>query len=248
MDERSEIPRSTSRVRAVAAAIGLTYGSYAAGAIVILVASAILAAFGIQVMARPPLRLLLNSLLLQGVTFGGIAIVYLKVRDLGIDFISFSMPDRRDTLVALGGIIVLLGLLFVLSSIISLLGLQSAQNRVMEIGRHHPGVFLALIPLSFLLIGPGEELLFRGLVQGTLSESLHPARAIILASALFASIHLISLSGDGKLVYIGTAFVLALVLGTAYEYTENLVVPVIMHGAYNAVQFAGAYLLATGSL
>ena len=90
--------------------------------------------------------------------------------------------------------------------------------------------------------------MFRGLVQGTLRENFHPARAIILASALFASIHLFSLSGEGKLVYIGIAFVLALVLGAAYEYTDNLAVPAVIHGTYNAVQFAESYLAATGGL
>ncbi|MFC7197304.1 CPBP family intramembrane glutamic endopeptidase [Halosimplex aquaticum] len=69
-------------------------------------------------------------------------------------------------------------------------------------------MFLLLIPLSFLVVGPGEELLYRGLVQGTLRETLHPARAIVLASALFASIHLFSLTGEGKLVYVGIAFAL----------------------------------------
>ena len=66
----------------------------------------------------------------------------------------------------------------------------------------------------------------------------HPVGAIVLASALFASVHLFSLSGQGKFVYIGIVFGLA----------HNLVVPALIHGAYNAVQFGGAYLAATGGL
>ena len=65
---------------------------------------------------------------------------------------------------------------------------------------------------------------------------------------MFASIHLFSLSGDGKFVYIVIAFVLALALGAACEYTDNFTVPALIHGAYNAVQFASAYLTATGGL
>ncbi len=34
----------------------------------------------------------------------------------------------------------------------------------------NPDVLLLLIPASFLLIGPGEELLFRGVVQGRLRD------------------------------------------------------------------------------
>lgn len=237
--------QSMSRIRSVSTAIGLTYGSYIVGNIVLLAIITVLAAIGLQIMTRPSLRLLLSTVLLQGVTFGGIAIVYLKFRGLDFDFVPVSVPSKREIGVIVGGFLLLLVLLFASSAFVSSLGLESAQNRVVETGQQNPLAFLLLVPLSFLLIGPGEELLFRGLVQGTLREALHPARAIVLASALFASIHFFSLSGEGKFVYIGIAFVLALVLGATYEYTSNLTVPALIHGAYNAVQFASAYVTAT---
>lgn len=239
---------ATSRVQSVSTAIGLTYGSYIAGALVILVVATIVRLFGVELSLHPALRIFLNTVFLQGVTFGGIALVYLKLRDLKFEFIPIRIPAKRDIAVTAGGIIALLGLLFAASSVITALGLSSAQNQIVEVGRANPSVFLLLIPLQFLLVGPGEELLFRGLVQGTLRETFHPARAVILASALFASVHLFSLTGDGKLVYIGTAFVLALVLGAAYEYTDNLIVPAFMHATYNAVQFAGAYMTASSGI
>ncbi|MFC7059876.1 hypothetical protein [Halovenus salina] len=37
-------------------------------------------------------------------------------------------------------------------------------------------------------------------------------------------------------------------MGATYEYTGNLTVPAMIHGAYNAVQFASAYLTATGGV
>ncbi|MXR43069.1 CPBP family intramembrane metalloprotease [Halobaculum sp. WSA2] len=239
---------STSRIRSVVTAIGLTYGSTIIGSVVVAAAATLLAVFGIDVTARPSLRLVLSTVLLQGVTFGGLAVLYLKFRDLDVDFVPLTIPDRRDVAVTIAGIVTLLGLLVIASRIISSFGLESAQNQIVTIGQQNPAVFLLLVPLSFLLVGPGEELLYRGLVQGTLRETLHPARAIVLASALFASIHLFSLTGEGKLVYVGIAFVLALVLGATYEYTDNLAVPAVIHGAYNAVQFASAYLTATGGI
>ena len=99
-----------------------------------------------------------------------------------------------------------------------------------------------------MLIGPGEELLYRGLIQGLFKESFGPLRAIVLASGLFAVVHVFSLSGTGKLTYIVIVFGLALILGGIYEYTDNLVVPAFIHGTYNAVQFALAYLQTTGGL
>lgn len=238
----------SSRIQSVFTAIGLTYGSIITGTVVIIVATAMLRIFGIDVTSRPSVRLLMSTVLLQGVTFGGIGILYLKFRDRDFSFVPFTLPDKRDAIIIIGGIVALLGLLFTVSKIISSLGLESAQNQVVAVGQQNPEVFLLLVPLSFLLVGPGEELLFRGLVQGILRETLHPTRAIVLASALFASIHLFSLTGEGKLVYISVAFVLAIVLGATYEYTGNLTVPAVIHAAYNAVQFAGAYLTATGGL
>ncbi|MDF9748454.1 CPBP family intramembrane glutamic endopeptidase [Natrinema salsiterrestre] len=236
---------SSSRLQSASAAIGLTYGSYLVGNIVILLVVLVLGGIGINLMTRPSLRLLLSTVLLQGVTYGGIVIIYLKVRSLSPEFIPFSLPDKHDLIVIIVGIVALLGLLFAMSSVISYLGIESAENQAVEIGEQNPATLLLLILLSFLLVGPGEELLFRGLVQGALRESFGPTRAIVLASALFASIHLFSLSGDGKFVYIGIAFVLALVLGATYEHTDNIIVPSLIHGVYNAIQFALAYLAVT---
>jgi membrane protease YdiL (CAAX protease family) len=42
--------------------------------------------------------------------------------------------------------------------------------------------------------------------------------------------------------------VLSLVLGWVYYRTENLLVPIFVHGAFNAIQFAGLYVRLTGGL
>jgi membrane protease YdiL (CAAX protease family) len=239
---------TATRVRSVGTAIGLTYGSIIAGNLVILIAITVLSGFGISVTSSPSLQLLLSTVLLQGVTFGGIALLYLRVRGLDFDFAPFTLPSRHSVAVIVTGFFVLLGILAATSLTLTSLGIESAENQVVTVGEQNPEVFLLLIPLSFLLVGPGEELLFRGVVQGVLRETLSPARSIALASALFASIHLFALTGEGKIVYIAIAFALALILGATYEYTDNLTVPALIHGAYNAVQFAGAYLTATGGM
>ena len=79
-------------------------------------------------------------------------------------------------------------------------------------------------------------------------ESYRPVIAILLASGLFAVPHVFSLSGQGKVVSVSIVFLLALVLGVSYEYSDNIVVPSVIHGTFNAVQFGGAYLLSTGAI
>ena len=119
-----------------------------------------------------------------------------------------------------------------------------ASNRVGELGVQNPELLLLLVPLSILLVGPGEELLFRGVVQGVLKQSFGPAGAIVIAAAIFAAIHFVALSGGvgARLVTITILFLPSLVFGTAYERSNNLVVPAMIHGAYNATLFAGLYL------
>lgn len=236
------------QLRSVGTSIGLALSAFVIGNVIVLGTGVILEAVGIPVFSRPSRSLFLSTVLLQGVTFGGLALVYLRIRDLGWGFINVHLPNLRDMGVTVGGSLLLLTILGVASVLLSSLGLQSAQNQVVEVGEQNPVVFLLLVPLSFLLIGPGEELLFRGLIQGTLREAFQPVGAIVLASGLFAVVHLFSISGEGKLIYIGVVFGLALVLGGTYEYTDNLIVPSLIHGAYNAVQFGGAYLAATGTV
>lgn len=219
----------------------IVFGSFLVGNIIVLLAIQFLMISGVPVLERPGLRLGISTVLLQGVAFGGIGLLYHRTRDLEIRPIVARVPSLRETGWILGGAIVLFGTERVISFLISTIGIEVAQNQVVKVARDNPTVILLLMVFSILVVGPGEELLYRGVVQGRLRESFSSLPAIVLASGLFASIHLFSLQGGGKLVYVGVAFVLALILGTLYEYTGNLVVPSLVHGVYNAAQFGLVY-------
>ena len=240
--------RTRSGVRAVLLAIGVAVLAFVVGNLLVVLTALVLALFGIALLSAPALQVLVSTVLLQGVAFGGTALLYLRYRGNGLAFLRARVPTLRDVGWILGGFAALLGLLALTQVVFTALGIQSAQNQIVELASGNPIVFLLLVPLSFLLVGPGEELLFRGLVQGTIAEALHPARAVVLASAIFALVHYGSLAGSGKFAYLGVVFALALVLGATYELTDNLVVPALIHGAYNAVQFGIQYLAATGGL
>lgn len=237
-----------SGLAAFVLAIAVAGGAFLVGALLVSAIGVVLAAVGIRLQSRPALMLGVSVVGLQGIAFGGTALAYLRLRGRGLSLLRARVPTLRDWGWIVGGFCLLLGLLVVVGRLFSALGIQSAQNQVVELGAANPVIFLLMIPLSFLLVGPGEELLFRGLVQGTLAEALHPAWAVVLASAIFAVVHYTSLAGSGKFAYLGVVFALALVLGASYELTDNLVVPALIHGAYNAAQFAVQYLAATGGL
>lgn len=217
--------------------------------VAIIVGRILVLSFGFFDVENIFIQIPLEIVMVQGVTFGGVTLVYLYLRNLGLEFLNIRMPSLRDIVWIVFGFGLLLGIVMVIGFIIQQTGVESARNVIQERAENAPEAFLLLIPLSFLLIGPGEELLFRGLIQGSMREVFGPIAAIGLASVIFAIIHFPSLTVQGsQFVYIFVVFGLSLVLGTAYERTDNLVVPAVIHGTYNALQFLLLYLVTTGLL
>ncbi|NHN61554.1 MULTISPECIES: CPBP family intramembrane glutamic endopeptidase [Halorussus] len=234
--------------RALFAAAALGLGGYAFAVVVVGLASVALLAAGVPLMERPALLLALSVVMGQGVAFGAFALGYLVYTGRGPRFVGVRLPTLRDVGWSVGGTVALFAGLVALSALFSAFGVRSASNAVEQFGEQDPRIFLLLVPLSFLFIGPGEELLYRGVVQGRLREAFGPWVAITASSFVFAVVHVFSLQGAGKLAYLAVLLVLSPVLGAAYERTGNLVVPSLIHGAFNAVQFYVAYLGATGGL
>ncbi|MCR8915070.1 CPBP family intramembrane glutamic endopeptidase [Marinobacter panjinensis] len=85
-----------------------------------------------------------------------------------------------------------------------------------------------LIALS-VFAGVGEELLFRGAIQGWLAQHVHDAVAIVLASLLFGLVHYLSFT------YFVLATGLGMTLGTVYALTDSLVLVMVWHGVYDMI-------------
>nr|WP_303647111.1 CPBP family intramembrane glutamic endopeptidase [Haloarchaeobius salinus] len=103
-------------------------------------------------------------------------------------------------------------------------------------------VYGLLLVGNLLLIGPAEELLFRGVIQGRLRESFGPALAIGITSLGFALSHVPSYwIGGSDLLTSGVFFALlgiaagGIILGGIYERTKNLIVVALIHGLINAI-------------
>lgn len=186
----------------------------------------------------------MSLIALQGLAFPLVSLTYLHRRGLGRDFLDYSMPSLRELgqtfLTFLGTI----ALIIVAGVVIQTLGLEAASNTAGETASANPEIIPFLILASFLLIGPGEELLFRGVIQGTLRKHFSAPTAILLASGAFAPLHITALIGDlqAGLVTIAVLFLPSLAFGYAYEKTDNLVVPALAHGLYDAFLFAMLYL------
>lgn len=229
-----------AKVRALGGAIGLVAAAVVAAVVVPISVFAVMAIAGAE--PTPSLVVGLSIVLTQGVSFGGVALLYLALRR-GRVRVPLRVPTAQDVQWMIGGSVLALAAVVVGGLLVTLIGVEPGAHQVQEIGAADPEIFAMLIPLSFLLIGPGEELLFRGVIQGRLRQAFGPVAAVSLAAAIFAAIHVVALTGpaSARLAGVAVLFLPSLVFGLSYERTHNIAVPAVIHGAYNATLLAASY-------
>jgi len=189
---------------------------------------------------------LAGTAVLLGATAAGqlafLAVGYAYVRVRGVP-VPVRRPDRDDLVAILGGTVLALVTATGLSVLLSMLDLVP-DSVIGDVVETDPTFLLGLAALSVVLVAPAEELLFRGAIQGRLRQRVGPIPAVLGASLLFGSMHLSNYSGAFATVVAGALLITAVgsILGALYEYTDNLVVPVVTHAAYNVVLMLLAYL------
>ncbi|MGQ4556752.1 CPBP family glutamic-type intramembrane protease [Halobellus sp. GM3] len=181
----------------------------------------------------------------QFIGFGVAGVGYLLVTDQ-TDLVPIRAPTRRDLTWLVGGFLALLAMYAGIVGVLTAFGIQGGDSVIVEQGSGQPVYFLYLIPVTVLLVGPTEELIFRGIVQGLFRRAYGSAVAVAGASAVFAAVHISSYSGEGALATLATILILGGALGVLYEKSQNLLVPAVVHGLFNTAQFVGVYATATG--
>jgi len=215
----------------VASVAALVFGSLLAAAVVPLAPDAPI--------VRWPLNTAIGSV---GFGLAGLAVV--RAFDGHLDV---RVPERRDVVVAVVGVVAIFALHLLLNAVVAVFSLPQSTHGLVETARDNPEILPPLVVVSLLFIGPGEELLARNGVQQFLYGAYSRAGAVVVASFVFGAAHLLSYAGAGVppgavLVALTRVFLVSLVLGIAYERTDNLFAPVVVHGVYDAVQFGLAYL------
>lgn len=235
-------------------ALGAGYGIGLLGAVLALVLGlvGVLASGALGLSLIP--RLVLLLVLGQYVAFIGLALAYLRRRGMTWPdvraYLGVELPGLRDLAVVVGGFIALLVSVVAISVVIQSLGLQPAPNQSAEAAQQNTQLVPVFVVASILVIGPSEETLFRGVVQNRLREAMPAVAAIPLTAILFAAIHVTALSGGlgARGVTIIVLSVPSLVFGIVYEYTENLAVPALIHGFWNAMLFTAIGLASSEAL
>jgi len=98
--------------------------------------------------------------------------------------------------------------------------------------------FALMAICSIVLVPVTEEVLYRGLLFGTIHAKNHIA-AFIISTVIFAVIHLMSYIGHYSWLHLAIAFVqylpAGIVLGWAYRKSGCIYVPILIHAAVNAI-------------
>ncbi|MFB6112715.1 MAG: lysostaphin resistance A-like protein [Halodesulfurarchaeum sp.] len=229
------LQRSDRTVYAVAGATGVALGGILSAVVLTAIVGLGVSLAGLTLSTVHQFVVLLVA---GALGLAAAAMIYVRTRGLALfDYVGFDVPSLRDLLWAFAGYVGALSLVFFAGVILTILQISpDTANQAAVAGGKNPTLLLWLVPLSFLVIAPGEELLFRGVVQGRLREAFRPRIAIPATAGLFAVIHYFSLTGGSgaRFIAISILFFPSLVFGLAYERTRNLLVPILIHGAYNS--------------
>jgi membrane protease YdiL (CAAX protease family) len=224
--------------------VGVALGLTGVAVSVVLMRAFVGAVTVLRIRFSVPTLLVVSLFLGQYVAFCGVSATYLRLRGRRLQSVGLRTPSLRGLGVAVGGWLAALAVVAVVGMLVQASGADPASNRTARIGADFPTLLLLLIPASFLVIGPCEELLFRGVVQRRFREAFDPAVAVALSAGVFAAIHYVALTGtsDARLTTMVVLFFPSLVFGATYEYTDNVLVAALVHGAYDATLFALLYV------
>ncbi len=233
------------RLLILGAMLGLTVASLVAGLVVVLGLAVLVMGAGIELSGTG--ALILSLIGVQGIAFPTLGYVYLRYYGRTVrEFVPTRVPSLSDIGVIVAGWLGSLGLLLLVANLVlTVSDTAPAQNQAAQTVAENPEFVPFLLPFVFLLNGPGEEFLFRGIIQGRFREDFSAPAAIVLATLMFAPIHVFSFVGaspQAALLTISLLTVPSLVFGAIYEYTDNFVVPALVHGLYNATLFGSVYL------
>jgi membrane protease YdiL (CAAX protease family) len=170
----------------------------------------------------------------------GITLVFAKKNGAGLKQLGLKKTSLKIILIAsLIGLI----LLFLASSISIIeeiiIGPDPEANLILEaILPRNLLQFVALISISLALVGPAEELAFRGFVQRGFENSFGKTKGLLFASILFGLLH-----GLNSLRSIVPVTIVSIFLGYFWQKTNgNTVASAWAHGLYDAIAIALAYL------
>ena len=242
--------RLLGKLWAIILAAGLGFGAILLPAVLVLPLLAVTLVFPIEQPLSPLAELTINFVFGQILAMGGITAAYLWATGKDRSFVRIRKPTLFHLLVIAVAPFAVLFAIGTVNLISFSLGVQAASHSLLNFEGIDPTFYLLLIPFMILVVGPFEELLYRGVIQTRLTNSFSRPAAIVLASFIFVPIHLTAYSSAGAspvqvLAAFAALFAGSVIYGALYEWTENLTVVALAHGLTNSIQLGFIYLIST---
>ena len=171
---------------------------------------------------------------------GSVVAGYFLYRDRDRSFIDLERPTLRTVGWIVVGLVLIFAANIAISQLMGVLGIEASEHTATEQIAENPEQALVAIPGMILFVGPFEELLYRNVVQKSLYERFSRPGAVVVGGLVFMLVHVTAYATAGPgsmLASLSLVFALGLILGALYERTENLLVPALVHGCYNALIF-----------
>ena len=259
---RAYMPTRTRRseestLRTIAGAVGLGL----LGFVLLAVISGVVAAVGVAAGLQLGVAFVVGTVIGQLLGFMGLSLLYLRRRGLGWDRLKQYLGIRRPTLKEVGLIfgvwivmIVGMGIVGGIGQVLlDVLGAGSdttPEQESTQIFADNPELLPLGIAMMLLVVGPCEEILFRGIIQGRLRERFSALPAIGFTAVFFASIHVFGFIGSAQAIVLGISVLVVggLAFGAVYEYTQNLVVVSLLHGFHNSMILVFIYISETTNI
>ncbi len=256
---RAYMPARTRRseestLRTIAGAVGLGL----LGLVLLAVISGIVAAVGVAAGLQLGVAFVVGTVVGQLLGFMGLSLLYLRRRGLDWDRVKQYLGIRRPTLKEVGlifGVWILMivgmgivgGIGQVLLDVLGAGSDTAPEQESTQIFADNPELLPLGIAMMFLVVGPCEEILFRGVIQGRLRERFSALPAIGFTAVFFASIHVFGFIGSAQAIVLGISVLVVggLAFGAVYEYTQNLIVVSLLHGFHNSMILVFIYISET---
>jgi len=220
----------------------LAFACYLALVGAVLLGSIILALvlFGLRIdYLDLPFPIAIVALPINETIFLGVTLLFARYKHAGLKNLGLKKVNLKIlTIVSVSAV-----LLFFLATIVSalqetILGPDPTSELLAKsIAPRNPLQLVALIALSLGMVGPCEELAFRGFVQKGFENSFGKMKSLLIASLLFGLLH--GLNSPYAIVPI---FAISLILGYVWQQTGgNTTASALVHGIYDSIGIAIVY-------
>lgn len=149
------------------------------------------------------------------------------------DIFHFGKIEPRHILIGILSAIALYGIFYV-GNIISGYLFPFKDTQISSVYSNKSNANLALIGLLlFFIIGPGEELYWRGFIQNTLGKEFGENKGYLFSVLLYAAVHIVT----GNFMLIIAALVCGLFWGWLYKKEKSLIPVIISHAIWDLTIF-----------